>query len=64
MVSISRYDEHRWFSFYELVSVWTQIFPVIEINLLAEVYRWHPTPHGEPQSFTCFMSKAAIVHYT
>lgn len=40
------YDEHRWSSFYELVSVWRQIFPVIEITLLADVYRWYPTPHG------------------
>lgn len=46
MLSISRYHEHRWPTFYEVVSVWRQIFPVIEINLLADVYRWHPTPHG------------------
>lgn len=44
MVSISRYHEHHWPSFYEVVSVWRHIFPVIEINLLADVYRWHPTP--------------------
>lgn len=64
MVSILRYHEHCWPGFYEVVSVWRQIFPVIEINLLADVYRCHPTPSREPQSFTCSMSEAAIVHYT
>lgn len=45
MVSISRYHEHCWPGFYEVVSVWRQIFPVIEINLWADVYRCHSTPH-------------------